>query len=489
MSVFNISKSKRVEDIRKKIDSLSKLEKARLNLLVSEDSGKLQDLTLTELYLLVNQYNLIYCEDWKEYLLFNGKYYYYVSDEYIENDIFHVALANFEDKILKKKKINTFSTAFQNLQYLLPEERKIISNNLALNLIALKDCVLDCDTSKTSPHSPEQFCFKYIDENYTDFFKECPVFLTYLQTTFIDSITGMTDPLLIDLVQEMFGAVIFGHEKINTAFFFVGVGANGKSTLINLIQSFFDQRYVSHSSLKTLTTNQFGTADLIGKILNVCSEEQSKYVQDDLFKSIVSKETIRYEKKNKKSSSFKPMAAMIFATNDIPKFPQLDLAMKRRIMIVPFHKTFKEKEQDKNIDKKLAQEKAPIIAWALDGYLRLKDNDFIFSKSEQSLASLLALESDSSSAIQYINEHYSLAIIENEEIAELAGFQWMTARDIFDGISLEGGMNYETWCGKYNNNAKMGFNSFSKSLKNSELVNEKNTKLKDKKSYYYLQVK
>jgi putative DNA primase/helicase len=66
---------------------------------------------------------------------------------------------------------------------------------------------------------------------------------------------------------------------------------------------------------------------------------------------------------------FKPEFKLFLAANHKPTIRGTDLAIWRRIRLIPFAVTFAEEQQDKQLPKKLQAELPGILAWAVRGCL------------------------------------------------------------------------------------------------------------------------
>ena len=62
---------------------------------------------------------------------------------------------------------------------------------------------------------------------------------------------------------------------------FIGIGANGKSVLINILISMLGKQNVSSVPLQKLINDRFAAAELYGKLGNFCadiSEQELRYL-------------------------------------------------------------------------------------------------------------------------------------------------------------------------------------------------------------------
>ena len=82
---------------------------------------------------------------------------------------------------------------------------------------------------------------------------------------------------------------------------------------------------------------------------------------------------------------YKPVCKLVFSLNNLPYSKDRSLGFQRRLIIIPFRKTFREDDpQTKNFNellRELMNELDGILNFALEGLARLRKNKFKFSTS------------------------------------------------------------------------------------------------------------
>lgn len=253
------------------------------------------------------------------------------------------------------------------------------------------------------------------------------------------------DPELARFAQEMAGYLMWPDLRTAAAFFMVGEGANGKSVMIDTLQEMVGgKRHYTALSLESLTTQRFAPALLVGKKVNFCSEEESKYLRSDKFKALTTGDAVLAEQKYEPSFTFRNTAKFVFATNNMPTFDGIDHGIKRRMRIIPFLRRFEGKERDPFLADELKRSLPEIVGWGLEGMTRLAEQNFQFSGSESMARRIAEFEEETSSAIEFLREHY----IEDEDGRKPTG-------------ELYG--EYRDWCLK-NGRKAMGNRNFGKDL-------------------------
>lgn len=398
--------------------------------------------------------DLIYCTSWDRFLIYNGKYFELVDKNALNAYILKVL----EDQ--KHEKLSSVKPSdINNTVGLMQMKCTNKVNDLELNhdYIAFNDGLYNTITHQLEPHTNEILCFKYIDVSSEDFEKPMPNFDNFLRTTIVYNKPDYpTDFETISLYQEMLGSLFSGNRQANRAFFLKGEGANGKSVSTDLILSFFDEDYTCTASIKSFT-EKFGKTQLIGKLVNVNSEEESKHIFNDSFKALITGDKTNDQWKNGAHVDFHNYAKFIFGTNNPPSMSDYGYALQRRIVIIPFNRVFKPEERDHNLPKKLQEEKAPIIGWALKGLQRLQENNFELSISKSVQLELEKYETESASVLLFLEEEYD---IDHESYENGYHGNLLKAGGLYE--------EYSTWC-KANGHKAMTKVNMSKAIARSSM--------------------
>lgn len=236
------------------------------------------------------------------------------------------------------------------------------------NKVVLQNGVLDLNSRDLDDWSPEYNALHKLDVNYDPDADDPETFLNYLD----DVCTTEEDK---QKLQEFAGYTLL-HDKIpfHKALFLVGATNSGKSTFINILQMMFDDDAISSVGAQEISDERFASAELFGKWLNMRNEISSATVKNvSTMKEVISGDEIKAEKKNQDPFKFKPTAKHIFAGNQLPEPKVDDSAFFERTMLVIMPRTIPREEQDKQLLDKIADEKAGVLNWMLDGLDRLLD--------------------------------------------------------------------------------------------------------------------
>lgn len=251
--------------------------------------------------------------------------------------------------------------------------------NQPKNLICISNGVLDVNTLTLEPHSPEHhFLTKipvwYIPQN--EFEKlSCE---NRIDKFFREVLPSEED---VKAMYEFFGYCLYRGLPIHKAFMLVGVGANGKSTLLSLLKAFLGRESIANISLQQLCQNRFAMAQLHGKLANIFSDlTQKSLYETGAFKMLTGNDTIDAERKFvQKRIKLTNYAKLIFSCNMIPANEKDDTkAFWRRWLLITFPNVF-DKEHgnvDENLLEKLTtkEELSGLLLKALEGLKSLLEN-------------------------------------------------------------------------------------------------------------------
>ncbi len=154
-----------------------------------------------------------------------------------------------------------------------------------------------------------------------------------------------------------------------------GPGANGKSKFVETIRSCMGSDYCGGVAMETLiVTNgeQHPTdvADLRGKRLAVAVEtEEGRRLAESKVKMLTGGDRLRARYMRRDFFEFNPTHKLLIVGNHRPALRNVDEAMRRRLLLVPFEAHIPPEQRDPDLALKLAAERPAILRWMLDGCL------------------------------------------------------------------------------------------------------------------------
>lgn len=191
---------------------------------------------------------------------------------------------------------------------------------------------------------------------------------------FLEDIFG-GDRELVDFMQRALGYCITGDRREQVLFFWHGTGANGKSTLLDLVQWLLDSYALKlpASALMVSRNERHPTelAQLRGRRLAIASElEEGQFWNEALIKELTGDEVLTARFMRQDFFEFRMSQKHIIVGNHKPRLRGSDPAMARRLVLVPFEQKFEGAKRDKTMAEKLKAEAPAILAWIVRGAVR-----------------------------------------------------------------------------------------------------------------------
>jgi P4 family phage/plasmid primase-like protien len=233
------------------------------------------------------------------------------------------------------------------------------------NQLNFKNGVYNFKTKEFYPHNPE-LGFRYVLPYDYDPAATAPRF-----EQFLDEVTD-NDKNLRAILEEFGGYALSGDEYwIHKTLFLLGDGANGKSIFIKVLKACAGAKNYSTVSMKDLA-NENNRQLLEGKLFNIAPELAKDSLRDtEKFKYLSDGSEITVKLMWNQPYQIVNRAKMIYACNDIPESDDPGYAFLRRMVIVPFNRTFEGVDADEFIMDKLEKELPGIMNVFIRGYERL----------------------------------------------------------------------------------------------------------------------
>jgi P4 family phage/plasmid primase-like protien len=186
----------------------------------------------------------------------------------------------------------------------------------------------------------------------------------------------------IGYLQELFGAALFGDSRFHVLPVFVGTGANGKSTIIDVIAGILnDYSATMPENFLLDTTGNAHPADIArlrGVRLAVASETRpdGKF-NESRVKMLTGGDTLSARFMGQNFFDFKPTHTLFMAVNHLPEVKSGGDGFWRRLRKIDFRKTIPAEKRKENLAQLLVAEEGPgILQWMVDGAVRLTNQGF-----------------------------------------------------------------------------------------------------------------
>lgn len=192
-----------------------------------------------------------------------------------------------------------------------------------------------------------------------------------LWTFFLDKITAGNAELQ-KFLQRYIGYCCTGDTSEHVFIFAYGTGANGKGTFINTVVKIFGD-YATVADVGTfIASNQerhpTDMAKLHGARLVVAQETQKGRRWDEAkIKTMTGGDKITARFMRQDFFDFIPTFKLFITGNHKPRLENVDEAMRRRLLLVPFTVQIPPEERDPDLPEKLKTEWPAILRWCLDG--------------------------------------------------------------------------------------------------------------------------
>lgn len=178
-----------------------------------------------------------------------------------------------------------------------------------------------------------------------------------------------------EFVQRILGYALTGSTEEQCFFIFWGGGANGKSTLLNLVTRLLGN-YARNTPVETLLDKKKGgeipidVARLDGPRLVTAKEvDRGRRLSESLIKELTGQDTVTARFLYGEYFDFVPRFKLFLCTNHKPIIRGTDNAIWRRIKLIRFPVQFPEDQWDRELPDKLWAEAPGILNWLVEGCL------------------------------------------------------------------------------------------------------------------------
>ena len=226
--------------------------------------------------------------------------------------------------------------------------------------------MIDLRTGELLPHDRLKLCSKIARIEY-DPKAECPRFLDFLN----DITLGRAD--YVNFLQRWFGYSMTADVSAQTFVICYGNGANGKSTLVELIARIMGD-YGKSAAPDTFIQKAGGSgipndvAALRGarSVLTTETEANARLAESRI-KSMTGGDMVTARFMRAEFFTFRPTWKIIISTNHRPKISGADYGIWRRIVLLPFEFIAKGDKLDPRLSEKLWAERTGVLKWMVEG--------------------------------------------------------------------------------------------------------------------------
>jgi putative DNA primase/helicase len=195
---------------------------------------------------------------------------------------------------------------------------------------------------------------------------DCPAF-----KRFLDRVTDH-DGELQGFLQRALGYGLTGSTREHALSFWYGLGANGKSVLLNTAAGIMGD-YHKTSPIETFVASvvERHPTDLAGlrgaRLVTAVETEEGRRWAESKIKALTGGDPIAARFMRQDFFEFTPQFKLVIAGNHKPGLRSVDEAIRRRLHLVPFAVTIPPDERDPDLSEKLRAEWPGILQWMIDG--------------------------------------------------------------------------------------------------------------------------
>ena len=184
------------------------------------------------------------------------------------------------------------------------------------------------------------------------------------------------DVVLAGFLQRLAGYALWGGNPEQVVVILYGTGSNGKSTFVSTLQRILGDyaRQIDPASLMAARhANAGGPRDDLVRLYRaryaVAVESGDGDRLDESLIKTVSGGDVIYARGMyaRRGIEFTPEFLLMLATNHRPVIRGTDYAIWRRLVLVPFERSFREHERDTHLTETLKDELPGILTWMVDG--------------------------------------------------------------------------------------------------------------------------
>lgn len=231
------------------------------------------------------------------------------------------------------------------------------------HMVNLKNCMLDMVTREVYPHDPKWGSRTQLPVNYQPEAGWSARWITFLNEIFPDDEKGEKKFILM----QFFGYCLLRDARYQKALFLYGSGANGKSTVLDVLIAMVGAENTSSLTLTDLA-KQFRAHFLQNKMVNISTETETRDpLTTSTFKAVVDGSPITAERKYGEAYQYRSFAKWIVAMNDPPVIPDKSHGFGRRVIVLDFNRRFDEHEIKDRMAEYLIEDLPGVFNWAVDG--------------------------------------------------------------------------------------------------------------------------
>lgn len=269
------------------------------------------------------------------------------------------------------------------------------------NVVNMGNGMLDLRSMKLVAHDREQLFCTVLPFDY-DAAAVAPEWEAFVDRIMLGSET------LKRALQDAVGYLFARAMHLEVMIGLVGEGANGKSTLIDVIAALVGEAGASHIPLQSITKASgdglYARVGLSGRLVNFTSELSPRTLEATEFKNLITGKNILARDPFGKAFTLGVVPKQVCAMNSTEHLiKEKTHGFMRRLHLIPFKYTVPQDQRDTGLGERLLRELPGIMNWALEGTRRVLATSRLSSSSEMVLL-MEQIKLDSNPVHQFLEE-------------------------------------------------------------------------------------
>ena len=266
-------------------------------------------------------------------------------------------------------------------------------------LLTVANGTIDLHSGALREHRHRDLISKLVPITY-DPTAACPTWEEHLKLVLPDDATRA-------FFQRATGYSLTGLDVEEVFFFLQGGGQNGKSKTLEILASLLGD-YAWTATFGAFVRSHNGVplnviADLKGRRFVVIDEgEENQTFNESLLKNLTGGSSVAGRQLYSRTVNYRPTFKLWFGSNYKPSIQGMDLAIWRRVRLIPFGVKIPDEKRDKFFSQKLTAELPGILNWALAGLAQWRESGL--GESEEVKAATRAYRSEMDTVKEFIEE-------------------------------------------------------------------------------------
>jgi P4 family phage/plasmid primase-like protien len=282
-----------------------------------------------------------------------------MPDDLVRSELLSYARASIYDSenTTVARNINDAMTILCGRVYRESDPFRQINRNVPsiINCLNGELCFDEAGQVTFNPHRPESYLRNCLNVSY-DPNATSPMF----DAAVLEIFSNSSDPQdMFRHFMELASYISQPWRKLAVIILLHGGGSNGKTSLLGIIRRILGENTVMSGRLGDIEKNDFKIGDLDGKLMVLDDDvDGGTCIPDGFLKKISEEKPLTGQHKFKPPFEFICRAVPVMLANDYPATRDLSYGLRRRLMVIPFNRTFEPHEIKSDLFEKIWEQEA-----------------------------------------------------------------------------------------------------------------------------------